>query len=84
VQTSPLICLIGTILVIFMRIRGSDAWDPCEFVLDPSFAPLLNDFKKEVDETPCEFDMLVQSRRRLIAISNLRCIIWGKMGSNEP
>lgn len=67
-----------------MQLRGSDAWDPCEFVLDPSFAPLFNDFRKEADEKPREFDMLVQSRRRLVAIFNLGCIIWGKMGFNEP
>jgi len=32
-----------------MRIRGFYVRDPCEFVLDPSFAPLFKDFEKKVD-----------------------------------
>jgi len=71
-QIGSLIWLIGTTLVILMRIRDFDVRDPCEFVLDPSFAPLFNDLKKEADEKSCEFDMLAQRKRRLVAISNLR------------
>ena len=71
-QIGSLIWLIGTTLVILMRIRGFGVRDPSKFVLDPSFAPLFNDLKKEVDEKSCEFDMLAQRKRRLVAISNLR------------
>jgi len=36
-----------------------------------SSTPLFNDFVKETDEKPPDFDMLAKMGRRLVAISNL-------------
>jgi hypothetical protein len=62
VQIYPLICLIGVELVFPMQIRGFEVRDPCEFVLDPPSMLLVNDFKKELDEEPLEFDIFAHMR----------------------
>lgn len=59
-QIGPLICLIDTMLVFSLRIHGFQVRDPCKFVLDPPFAPLINDFREEFDEKPHEFDKVAQ------------------------
>jgi len=70
-QIYPLICLIGTKLVLCMRIKGFEVQNPYEFELDPPYVSLFNDFKKEVDEEPSEFDMFAYIwRRRVVVISN--------------
>ena len=57
VHIISLICLTSTILIIFLRVRGFEVRVPWEFALDPPFAPLFKDFRKEVDHEPREFDM---------------------------
>jgi len=52
-------------LVIFMRFCGFEMRNSCEFVLDPSSVPLFNNFGKETDEEPHEFDMLAQMRKNI-------------------
>jgi len=52
-------------LVLFLRIYGFEVRDPCRFLLDPAFAMLFNDFRKKVEEKSREFDMLVQTGKKI-------------------
>jgi hypothetical protein len=65
VHIGPLICLIGITLVIFMRIHGFEVGDSCKLVLVLPSTPLFDDFWKETDEKPREFDMLAQMGKKI-------------------